>query len=184
VKTQIVNFQKSYGNNHIHKGHLAAKYLDTAKIQEMQQYLADMKNYIVGNLNKNSKVVTHHSPGKDAPSSRLSSDPLLGGNKEPKITEAQEKLGELNKGDVYDLFHFVQRSVEGKMTQIAQETVIGIVFGTCHGIYITTKYHEKDTRWVCCPAGHSRGSLFATAFKSRCRVVHASELYVDFYWYV
>ena len=120
VKTQVVNFQKNFGSNPIHKGHSAAKYLAAAKIQEMQQYLADMKDRTAANPSK-SKTVAHQSPGKDTPSSRLSLDPL-GADKDPEITEAQEKLDQL-KGELYDLFQFCQRSVEGGMKQIAQEKV-------------------------------------------------------------
>jgi chromosome segregation ATPase len=118
VKTEVVNFQKSFGSNPVRKGHSAAKYLAAAKIQEMQQYLVDMKNRTGDNPNK-SKAVGDLTPGMNTPSKRLSSDPL-GADKEAEITEAHEKFGEL-KGEVYDLFNYVQRSVEGGRKQIAQE---------------------------------------------------------------
>lgn len=117
VMTKVVNFTKSFGNNPIHKGHSAAKYLADAKTQEKQQYLSDMKSRAATNLIKPKAVDQHGTPGKNGEGM----DPM-GGDKDPEITDANLKLGEL-KGDLYDLFNFVQRSVEGGMKQISQEAV-------------------------------------------------------------
>jgi chromosome segregation ATPase len=118
VKTQVVNFHKSFGSNPIHKGHSAAKYLAAAQTKEKQQYLADMKNRSVGKHDKPNVLV---GPPSDPLGVVGPSDPL-GTDNEADITEAKEKLGDL-KGDVYELFNVVQRSVEGGRKHIAEEAL-------------------------------------------------------------